>query len=94
MTLIVSWFRFMEVRLMADKTWQQERKESEAAAREQNRRSGRVQTPDGPGTVLARTRVKNTNGGPGSNKYCVQLDDGRKRNYSPHALTPLQNPVR
>lgn len=74
---------------MADKTWQQERKESEAEARRENKRSGRVQTPDGPGTVLARSKNKNTNGGPGSYKYCVQLDDGRKRNYSPHALTPL-----
>jgi hypothetical protein len=74
---------------MRDKTWQQERKDEERAAREANRRSGRVQTPDGPGLVLARAKVKNTNGGPGSNKYRVQLDDGRIRAYSPHALTPL-----
>ena len=72
---------------MTDKTWQQDRKEAEAEARQENKRSGRVQTPDGWGTVLARTKSKNTNGGPGSNKYCVQLDDGRKRNYSPHVLT-------
>lgn len=74
---------------MSEKTWQQERKEAETEAQRENRRSGRVQTPDGPGTVLARTRIKNTNGGPGSNKYCVQLDDGRRRNYSPHALKPI-----
>lgn len=72
---------------MTDKTWQQERKEAEAEARRENKRSGRVQTPDGWGTVLARTKSKNTNGGPGSYKYCVQLDDGRKRKYSPHVLT-------
>lgn len=70
------------------KTWQQERREAEAQARRDNKRTGRVQTPDGPGTVLARSKAKNTNGGPGTCRYCVQLDDGRKRNYSPHALIP------
>jgi hypothetical protein len=78
---------------MPEKTWQQERKEAETEARRENRRSGRVQTPDGLGTVLARTKIGNTNGGPGSNKYCVQLDDGRKRNYSPHALKPVPGTV-
>ncbi len=57
---------------MRNKTWQQERKDEERAAREANKRSGRVQTPDGPGLVLARAKVKNTNGGPGSNKYRVR----------------------
>ena len=69
-------------------TWQEERKEAEREARKENHRSGRVLTPDGPGLVLARDKGKNTNGGPGSNKYRVQLDDGRIRTYSPHAMTP------
>jgi hypothetical protein len=75
---------------MADKTWQQERKEAEEVARKENKRTGRVQTPDGPGIVLVRAKVKNTNGGPGSNKYRVRLDDGRIRTYSPHALKEIQ----
>lgn len=73
---------------MGKNRWQQLREEEEAAARKENHRSGRVVTPDGPGLVVARRKVKNTNGGPGSNKVVVQLDDGRVRKYSPHNVHP------
>jgi len=66
---------------------QQQRAAEEAVARQQNLRSGRVLTPDGPGTVLCREKRKNTNQGPGTNQWRVQLDDGRVRHYTPDRLT-------
>lgn len=41
----------------------------------------RVWTCDGPGVTIGMNFRRNTNGGPGTRQYVVQLDDGRKRHY-------------
>jgi len=69
-----------------------ENQKQQREAREANRRSGWVQTPDGVGRVLHKARRKNTNGGPGSQEYRVELVDGRIRHYSPAKLTPTEPP--
>lgn len=55
-------------------------------ARAENRRRGRVQTPDGAGVIIGMENRMNTNGGPGTQQYKVQLEDGRIRHYSANAL--------
>ena len=58
-------------------------------ARKENRRSGRVQSPDGPGKVVCADMRRNTNGGPGTQQWRVQLDDGRIRHYPANELVAL-----
>lgn len=45
-----------------------------------------VITPDGPGKILCTEMRLNTNGGPGTTQFRVQLDDGKIRHYSPREL--------
>lgn len=66
-----------------DKDYRRAEKMAEKQARFDNRRTGRVATPDGPGKVLGMEMRKNTNGGPGTRQFRVQLDDGRVRHYAP-----------
>jgi len=42
----------------------------------------KVMTKDGEGVVLGTEMRKNTNGGPGTKQYRVQLSDGRIRHYA------------
>lgn len=41
-----------------------------------------VITPDGSGKTIGINKRKNTNRGPGTRQYIVQLDDGRIRHYA------------
>ena len=75
---------------MTRDTYFKERHLKERAAEKANHRHGRVTTPDGPGVVVGQEKRKNTNGGPGTNQYRVQLDDGRIRHYSPHVIVEVE----
>lgn len=46
-----------------------------------------MNTPDGPGKIISMNFRKNTNGGPGTRQYVIQLDDGRIRHYSLSEVT-------
>ena len=70
--------------------WTEARREGERAQRLTNKRTGRVSTPDGEGVVISQERRMNTNGGPGTNQWRVQLDDGRIRHYSASALVEIK----
>ena len=70
--------------------WTEARREGERTQRLTNKRKGRVGTPDGAGVVIGQERRVNTNGGPGTNQWRVQLDDGRIRHYSASALVEIK----
>ena len=70
--------------------WTEARREGERAQRLTNKRTGRVNTPDGAGVVIGQERRMNTNGGPGTNQWRVRLDDGRVRHYSAARLTEIR----
>jgi len=53
----------------------------------------KVATPDGIGTTIGVNFRKNTNGGPGTRQYCVQLLDGRIRHYSHSEVVKVKNNV-
>jgi len=72
---------------MSDLNWREVQKRVERNARRENARSGRVQTPDGPGEVIGADKRMNTNGGPGTRQWRVRLDDGRIRHYPAAKLT-------
>lgn len=46
-----------------------------------------VSTPDGPGVITGKDRRKNTNGGPGTWQYVVELADKRVRRYTGSEVT-------
>ena len=64
-----------------DPNWREIQQIVQKRAREENQRSGPVLTPDGPGVVLGLDMRTNTNGGPGTRQWRVQLADGRIRHY-------------
>ena len=70
--------------------YREQRREEERQRRLDNKRSGRVLTPDGDGLVIGRKFRENTNGGPGTNQWRVRLDDGRVRHYSAARLTEIR----
>lgn len=70
--------------------YRKQRRWEEHQRRLDNKRSGRVMTPDGEGVVIGRKFRENTNGGPGTNQWRVQLDDGRVRHYSAARLTEVR----
>jgi len=72
---------------MSDINWREVQKRVERNARRENARSGRVQTPDGLGTVLGMDMRQNTNGGPGTRQWRVRPNDGRIRHYPAAKLT-------
>jgi hypothetical protein len=47
------------------------------------KRGDTVNTRDGHGVIVGRSKRRNTNGGPGTLEFVVRLDDGRIRRYSP-----------
>jgi hypothetical protein len=55
--------------------------------RSEFRRGQRVVTKDGSGKIVGQEMRYNTNGGPGTRQFRVQLDDERIRHYTPSSLT-------
>ena len=43
-------------------------------------------TPDGMGKIIGVDARKCSNGGPGARQFVVQLEDGRKRHYTPNEV--------
>lgn len=56
------------------------------------RNGARVQTPEGPGVIVGTEMRKNTNNGPGTRQFRVQLEDGRVHRYARERLSLLATP--
>ena len=76
--------------MTAREDYRRENQARQHEARLKNKRQGRVMTPDGAGRVIGGDVRKNTNGGPGTQQWRVQLDDGRIRHYAASVLVEVK----